>query len=1366
MSGTPFPGSRCRMPRKPWRLGRWRIPLHQVYSGWNTGNSLAYHRSSHGWVIGYFMLAVHLLGQVEVRDAQGREATDLLRRPKRIALLAYLAAASPRGFQRRDKLIGLFWAETTQDKARRALNQALFVLRSELGKDAIVSRGDGEVALNGEQADVDVLRFEQAISDGDVEAALIQYRGEFLEGLYLSDAPEFERWVDRERDRYRHEASKAALMLADRYEKEGRFLAAVERCRWVRSIAPTDEVAARRLLQLLDSHGDRATALREYEALAKILDEDYGLEPSPETRALVERIRSRETPVPLGSKDGEVAAGLGEEAEVVQRDAGSDTTVADETPIGQLSAALSDRYRIERKIDSGGMSVVYLAEDSKHGRKVAIKVLRQELAQSIAVERFLQEIQFGASLPHPNIVSLHDSGKANGCPYYVMPYFADGSLRDRLKRERQLPIEEAIQITLEVANALHAAHAKGVLHRDVKPANIMLEAGHAVVSDFGIARALTEAGGERLTAHGVALGTPGYMSPEQGSGDEDLDVRSDEYSLACVLYEMLAGEMVFDGPSARAIAAKHRNLSPPPVTTLRTSVPRSVERVISRALEKSPADRYATVADFAGELKRAWETRDEPEPGPGWWERVGSRMVPAVVVAALVLVAGLFGPRAVRTIWPPEVASPDTTLYTILPFSYQAGIDIRLGEEELLHDAITRWSGLTVVDPMGVVEAIAETGGASVTTARARQLAERFDAGRYIHGSMTSVGDSIRVRAGLYDTDTGAELARHAVRVRPELSGIGVLFEHLVDSLLFRGNPPSDAPAEATTRSLPARQAFDRGQMAMGVWDLPLADSAFTSATDFDPGYAQARMWVALVRAWSGADPASWNIPAQQAGLGREAMSARDRAVTTAVLAEASGDLVRACSLWEELTELDANDFVGWYGHAKCLHGDDAVVSDRASPSGWSFRTSWHRALIEFQRAFELHPPILTSFRDRSFASLRDIFMTGGNELRRGYAVGDTASFAAFPEWRADSLALIPYPWRRIEQGSVPSSGNDATRRLREIFRDVTIAWSTSSPGRSDATEGLAIALALLGDPSALDTLRRARMYATDGSEQYRIAALEVWLQLTFALPWDEPGINAARELADSLLEGWPSEVDPNLVAGLAALTGRAFLAARLAREPRRGAPAVPQLRNSAPALLVFAAIGGPEDSLAALEQQVLMDLQMVPQAERPRRRSEWLGRSASLAFPVYRFRSLPELAGEDDYLVNLQVALARGDTLALRAGLEETREMRGPSSMAMVTVDALYPEADLLFQIGQLNEAAAWLDPALHSLPQVAPHVLALPERAASLVRAMALRAIIAQRLKQYDVARRWARAVVALWSNADPFLQVLVAELREIGG
>src|SRR5436309_2472880 len=224
------------------------------------------------------------------------------------------------------------------------------------------------------------------------------------------------------------------------------------------------------------------------------------------------------------------------------------TLMSDLSP--RLTAALADRYRIERELGHGGMATVYHAEDLKHHRQVAIKVLRPELATAVGPERFLREIETTANLRHPHILPLYDSGEAAGFLYYVMPLVEGESLRDRLNRDKQLPIDDALEIAREVADALGYAHSRGVIHRDIKPANILLERDHAVVADFGIARAVSAAGTEKLTETGLALGTPTYMSPEQSAGESDLDGRSDLYALGCVLYEMLAGQPPFSGPTA------------------------------------------------------------------------------------------------------------------------------------------------------------------------------------------------------------------------------------------------------------------------------------------------------------------------------------------------------------------------------------------------------------------------------------------------------------------------------------------------------------------------------------------------------------------------------------------------------------------------------------------------------------------------------------------------------------------------------------------------------------------------------------------------------------------------------------------------
>ena len=261
------------------------------------------------------------------------------------------------------------------------------------------------------------------------------------------------------------------------------------------------------------------------------------------------------------------------------------------------------RYQVERELGRGGMATVYLCTDAKFGRQVAIKLLHPDLAAAVGAERFHREIKIATGLTHPNILPAYDSGEADGSLYYVMPFVHGESLRDRITREKQLPVDDTVRIVTEVANALHYAHQNGIVHRDIKPENILLEAGVAVVADFGIARAITNASDvEALTQTGVSIGTPTYMSPEQGVGEKGVDGRSDQYALACVMYEMLAGHPPFQASTLQGLIMKHVGEPVPLVTTVRPSVPDELEDVLLRALEKVPADRFPTIGDFATAL--------------------------------------------------------------------------------------------------------------------------------------------------------------------------------------------------------------------------------------------------------------------------------------------------------------------------------------------------------------------------------------------------------------------------------------------------------------------------------------------------------------------------------------------------------------------------------------------------------------------------------------------------------------------------------------------------------------------------------------------------------------------------------------------
>ena len=309
----------------------------------------------------------------------------------------------------------------------------------------------------------------------------------------------------------------------------------------------------------------------------------------------------------------------------------------------RLAAALADRYRLERELGQGGMATVYLAQDLRHDRKVAIKVLRPELAAVIGAERFLAEIKTTANLQHPNILPLHDSGEADSFLFYVMPFVEGESLRDRLTRDKQLPIADAVRIATEVAGALDYAHRQGVIHRDIKPENILLHDGRALVADFGIALAASKAGGTRMTETGLSLGTPRYMSPEQAMGQRDIAAQADIYALGCVLYEMLVGELPFEGANAQAIIARVMTEEPRSLVLQRRTVPLHVEAVVMTALSKLPADRFASAAQFAAALGDPGFATGRLDRGPATTvPHTGrDRLLSGVPWALLAVAAGL-----------------------------------------------------------------------------------------------------------------------------------------------------------------------------------------------------------------------------------------------------------------------------------------------------------------------------------------------------------------------------------------------------------------------------------------------------------------------------------------------------------------------------------------------------------------------------------------------------------------------------------------------------------------------------------------------------------------------------------------------------
>lgn len=491
----------------------------------------------------------------------------------------------------------------------------------------------------------------------------------------------------------------------------------------------------------------------------------------------------------------------------------------------RIRTALADRYVVERLLGQGGMALVYLARDLKHDRTVAIKVLRPELAAAVGGDRFLREIQLATHLQHPNILPIYDSGEAGGVLYFVMPFISGESLRDRLDREQQLPVPDAIRIICEVADALQYAHGRGIIHRDIKPENILLEQGHAIVADFGIARAVSQAGTAKLTETGMSIGTPSYMSPEQAAGSSNVDARSDLYSLGCMLYELLAGQPPFQGPNTMAVLAKHAMEPPPSIQVVRQSVPDEIEDAIFQALEKTPADRFRNIDEFAQALKsvdlspaarrsqqttarRTAQLRQRPRrrlPGPPW--------VPWVAGIVLVAAAG-FGAWQLwfRASSNPAATGPDPRRIAVLYFETRQDSDtlryLADGLTEALIHELSRVKPLQVISQNGV-RPYRHTDVGTDSIARALKV------GTLVTGTVTQNGDSLRVIVSLVNAATGDEINSLPIaRPRRDIFALQDDMAQQVSNFLRRqlGQEIQLEQSRAGTRNAAAWEALQKGQ--------------------------------------------------------------------------------------------------------------------------------------------------------------------------------------------------------------------------------------------------------------------------------------------------------------------------------------------------------------------------------------------------------------------------------------------------------------------------------------------------------------------------------------------------------------------------
>ncbi len=594
--------------------------------------------------------------------------------------------------------------------------------------------------------------------------------------------------------------------------------------------------------------------------------------------------------------------------------------------LNPLYASLADRYRIERELGRGGMATVFLAHDLKHDRPVAIKVLLPELAQVLGPDRFLREIRLCARLQHPHILSVYDSGDANGQLWFTMPFVEGETLRSRLSREKQISIDDALHITGEVADALEYAHRHGVIHRDIKPENILLSGGHALVADFGIALALAPETHERLTASGISVGTPHYMSPEQALAERDVGPRSDIYSLGCVLYEMLAGEPPYTGPTAQAILAKRLSEPLPHLRTARDVTP-SLEHAVSKALARAPADRFATAAEFAAALQvgRAGE-------GEGARPRPSSPALArpfAVGVTLLLLALGVFAAyRRLRSTAAPPVASA-----AVLPF-----VDLSPNkDQEYFSDGLTE-ELITTLSQVPGLRVAARTSSFQFQgqSPDMHDVGRRLDVAAVLEGSVRRSGNRLRVSTQLINVKDGYQLWSESYD--RDLTDIFAVQEDvarsIVAALRLRLAPARDsALAARPTRDLAAYDLYLKGLFAWNQRTGPTLQEAvryLEQATARDSTFARA--WAALAQAYILVVPFAGGSPAEtwrKAQAAAKKALALDASSAEAYTSLGYGNMIYAWDFpaaeanFQRAIAADPNYATGhhWYGDLLAGHG-------------------------------------------------------------------------------------------------------------------------------------------------------------------------------------------------------------------------------------------------------------------------------------------------------------------------------------------------------------------------------------------------------------------------------------------------------------
>ena len=965
-----------------------------------------------------------------------------------------------------------------------------------------------------------------------------------------------------------------------------------------------------------------------------------------------------------------------------------------------FSEGLADRYRLQRELGRGGMATVYLAEDVKHHRLVAIKVLSPELASVLGHERFLREIEIAAQLTHPHILPLHDSGTSAGLLYYVMPYVEGETLRARLSREKQLPVGEAVDIARKVSAALAHAHSRGVIHRDIKPENILLADGEPIVADFGIAKAVTAAGGQHLTETGMAMGTASYMSPEQALGESDLDARTDMYSLGCVLYEMLAGQPPYTGATAQAIVARRMTEPVPPLRTVRELVPVALQQVVEKALARLPADRYASGHAFAAALAAPGaETTVRTPVHEARAETSPRRVAPArrAVYAGVILLTALLA--LVFWVRRPSAAVPlDANLIAVAPFDVRGAELASWGEGmvDYLSRSLDGAGSLRTVSPSTFLRRW--SGRADPASAEA--LGRRTGSGLVVFGSVIkSGGDSLRLRAALLDVIAGHQIAE--VEVSGDTLGIDRAADSLAVALLTelgRTRPVGavrNAPFGGV--ALPAIKEFLRGEQLYrrSQWDSAL--TFYARAVALDTTFALAYRRLSLVLSWTPPSATSFEPPETY--------------------------MARAAAFSRGLPPRDSLLIATEHMSAELENEPD------------SFFVRLHRQLATVQEAI------------RRFPGDPEVWQTLGevqyHTLRRQGLLSPGEVLSAFDR----AIAL--------DSGFVPSFEHVFELALQEGKVDRARAYAKAFPSSSSHDDtGLLLTAALL-DTATADTTETSRLIAQANTFILFRAGME---HLAGWADSAESSIAMLRRLGSGSYRptGPPYVTDslmwPKFLARALLFRGHVQEAWQVYL-PLKAHPDVHVAWDGARDPLVeFGFLGAiPADTVSAIVKQNWRVSHLLT----VRALAWWLSQGDSLSLSQFvretsldgRGRSGARATAVNRYLggtASAYLTILRGDSAAALRSIEAL-----PDSMCLVVICTYFrlTHARLLESQGEDRKAAFVLDLDRYEASPL--HVIATLERGQ-----------IAERLGEREMAVECYQRVVDLWRRADPELQSYVRE------